>query len=294
MNTHTRTTVALSLAATLTIVAAGCTAIGSDATTSTDPTPPAISHVHDIAFDVDDDLLVGSHDGVYQIDLETNEMSLLGDASFDAMGLTVQADTVLASGHPGPNSPDTFETPNVGLVRYTDPEWEVVSLAGITDFHAIAATPAAPELLLGLPSDRAYLTASTDAGETWHDVTPLTARDLSVDTMQPNIVTATTPDGVMVSRDTGATFSPLANAPRLFIIAADPTIEEGLIGVDTDGTIWTGTTRPGGVWSIVGQATGVATAIAAEPGTVAIADEGGLRVTDDGGETWQLVTKTGA
>jgi hypothetical protein len=295
MNTHTRTTIAASLAATLTAVATGCSAIGTESATGTAPTPPVISHIHDVAFDAGGDLLVGSHNGVYRIDLATNGMSLVGDTSFDAMGLTVQADTVLASGHPSPESGDTFTAPNVGLVRYTDPAWEEVSLAGITDFHMLATTPAAPDLLLGLPSDRAHLAVSTDAGETWADASPLTARDLSIDTMQPDIVTATTPDGLLVSRDAGATFSPLANAPRLLVIAAHPAIEEGIIGIDAAGTIWTGTSKPGDAWRTIGHATGVASAIAAGPDdTLAIVDEGGLQLSVDGGQTWQLITKTGA
>ena len=143
--------------------------------------------------------------------------------TFDAMGLTVQADTILASGHPDPANQDhTFTAPNVGLVRYSDAGWEQVSLAGVTDFHLLAATPAAPDFLLGLPSDRAVLAASTDAGQTWTDVGPLTARDISIDTMQADIVTATTPDGLMVSRDGGTTFSAVANAPALLVITRRP------------------------------------------------------------------------
>lgn len=286
MKTPTRTLAALSLITTLTLTAAACTA-ASESETSLDLIP----HVHDVAFDPEGALLVGAHTGVYRVDPTTDDTSLVGKTTFDAMGLTVHAGTILASGHPDPANQDhTFTAPNVGLVRYSEAGWEQVSLAGVTDFHLLAATPAAPDFLLGLPSDRAVLTASSDAGQTWVDVGPLTARDISIDTMKADVVTATTPDGLMVSRDAGITFTTVANAPALLVITADPTVEEGLIGVDADGTIWTGSTTEGAVWKTAGHATGVAAAIAANvDGLVAIADEGGVRVTTDAGNTWRTV-----
>ena len=291
MKTFTRTLAALGLATTLALTAAACTAV-PDSETSLDLIP----HVHDVAFDLDGALLVGAHTGAYRVDLATDDVSLVGETSFDAMGLTVQADTILASGHPAPdNQDDTFTAPNIGLVRHTETGWEQVSLAGVTDFHMLAATPAAPDFRLGLPSDRAVLAVSTDAGLTWTDVGPLTARDISIDTMKADVVTATTPDGLMVSRDGGVTFAAVANAPGLLVITADPTVEEGIVGVDVDGTIWTGSTKEGAVWKAAGHATGVASAIAVSfDGAVAIADEGGVRVTTDAGNTWRTVIRTDA
>jgi hypothetical protein len=289
MSTHIRTLAAVTLAGALTLIATACTALPDGGTS-----PALIPHVHDVAFDPDGALLVGAHTGVYRVDLTTDEVSLVGKTTFDAMGLTVQGDTLLASGHPDPaNQNHTFTAPNVGLVRYSEAGWEQVSLAGITDFHMLATTPAAPEVLLGLPSDRAVLAGSSDAGRTWTDLVPLTARDISIDTTRADIVTATTPDGLMISRDGGATFAPVPNAPTLLVITADPTVEEGIIGADADGTIWTGATTSGAVWKTAGQATGVASAIAVSwEGIVAIADDGGVRVTTDAGNTWRVVIRT--
>ena len=291
MKKQTRILAAIGLATTLTLTAAACTAV-PDSETSLDLIP----HIHDVAFDPDGALLVGAHTGVYRVDLTNEDISLVGQTTFDAMGLTVQSDKILASGHPDPANQDhTFTAPNVGLVRYGDAGWEQVSLAGVTDFHLLAATPAAPDFLLGLPSDQAVLTASDDAGQTWVDVGPLTARDISIDTMKADVVTATTPDGLMVSRDAGGSFSAVANAPALLVITADPTVDEGIIGVDADGTIWTGSTTEAAVWKTAGQATGVASAVAASfDGVVAIADEGGVRVTTDAGNTWRTVIRTDA
>lgn len=291
MKTLSRTLAAIGLATTITVSTAACTAAPD-----TEPSLDLIPHVHDVAFDQDGALLVGAHTGAYRVDLATDEVSLIGETRFDAMGLTVQADTVLASGHPAPdNQDDTFTAPNIGLVSYTEAGWEQVSLAGVTDFHMLAATPADPDFLLGLPSDRAVLASSSDAGQTWVDATPLTARDISIDTVKADVVTATTPDGLMLSRDGGITFTSIANAPALLVITADPTVEEGIIGVDADGTIWTGSTTEGAVWKTAGHGTGVASAIAARfDGAVAIADEGGVRVTTDAGNTWRLLIRTRA
>jgi hypothetical protein len=157
----------------------------------------------------------------------------------------------------------------------------------------LAATPAAPDFLLGLPSDRPVLAASIDAGQTWTDIGSLTARDISIDAMNPWVVTATTPDGLMVSRDAGLTFANVADSPSLLVIAADPTVEEGIIGVATDGTIWAGSTMEGVVWNTVGKAIGEAAAISVSfDGAVAIADGGGVRVTTDAGNTWRTVIRT--
>ncbi|WP_100811818.1 MULTISPECIES: hypothetical protein [unclassified Microbacterium] len=289
MKTTTRTLAAIGLATTLTITTAACAA-APDGATSLDLIP----HVHDVAFDADGALLVGAHTGAYRVDPTSEEVSLVGGVSFDAMGLTVQAGTLVASGHPAPdNQDDTFIAPNIGLVRHTDTGWEQVSLAGVTDFHMLAATPAAPDFLLGLPSDRPVLAASIDAGQTWTDIGSLTARDISIDAMNPWVVTATTPDGLMVSRDAGLTFANVADSPSLLVIAADPTVEEGIIGVATDGTIWAGSTMEGVVWNTVGKAIGEAAAISVSfDGAVAIADGGGVRVTTDAGNTWRTVIRT--
>jgi hypothetical protein len=291
MKTPTRTLAAIGLATTLTLTTAACTAVPA-----TETSLDLIPHVHDVVFDPDGALLVGAHTGAYRVDLTTDEVSLVGETSFDAMGLTIQADTILASGHPAPDNQDeTFTAPNIGLVRHTQTGWEQVSLAGVTDFHLLAATPAAPDFLLGLPSDRAVLVASGDAGQTWEDLGPLTARDISIDTMKADVVTATTPAGLMVSRDGGGTFTAVDNAPALLVITADPTVEEGIIGVDPAGTIWTGSTTEGAVWKTAGRATGHASAIAASfDGVVAIADEGGVRVTTDAGNSWRTVIRTDA
>lgn len=251
-----------------------------------------MGHIHDLAFDASGDLLIGSHAGVYSVDVSTEAVKLVGDIGFDAMGLTVSGDALFASGHPGPQSGDVFTAPNIGLVRYTPATgWEPVSLAGITDFHVLAATPAEPNLIIGLTTSRAVLQITTDSGRTWRDGGHLGARDILIDVDNRDQVVATTPGGVVTSTDGGMSFTELPDAPYMAVIAPDRTTAGGILGIDTDGKIWAGTTTPGGTWDVLGTATGTASAIAQDPdtGAVAVADERGIAISIDGGDTWRII-----
>ncbi len=288
MKTPARTLATIGVATTLALTLAACAADPEEGLSL-----GQIQHVHDLDFDADGALLVGTHAGVYRADVTTGAVSLVGDTRFDVMGLAVQGTTIFASGHPAPHNQDpTFVAPNVGLVRYAETGWEQVALGGVTDFHLLAATPAAPDLLLGLLSDREALATSDDAGRTWTDVGPLSARDISIDTVEADVVTATTAGGLMVSRDRGRTFAAVPDAPLLLVISADPTVEEGVVGVAVDGGIWSGSTKKGASWRTAGQSEGAVSAISARAdGVVALADEGGVRVTTDAGNTWRTIVR---
>ena len=87
--------------------------------------PPTIQHIHDIVFSSNGDLLIGSHDGVYAVELDTGDTSLVGDVAFDSMGLAAQGETIFVSGHPGADNHDSFVAPHIGLVKHTvEVGWE--------------------------------------------------------------------------------------------------------------------------------------------------------------------------
>ena len=121
----------------------------------------ALDHVHAAVY-VDGRLLIGTHTGVAEADLDSGEVSRRGASQDDFMGLAGSSDLLVASGHPGVGSalPDP-----VGLLRSTDggETWETVSLTGEIDFHAlaidgdrVAGSATAGELLY-----------SEDAGGSW-------------------------------------------------------------------------------------------------------------------------------
>ncbi len=277
----------LALALTIPLLATACATSSQDSAAK----PPVLQHIHQLSFTEPEQLLIGSHDGVYATGMQAGTVTLLGDVAFDAMGMTAQGSTVLVSGHPGANNHDAFAGPHIGLVRHT-PEtgWEAVSLSGSTDFHILQSTPADPNLVIGVPSDRPVLLRSTDAGSTWAEGSPLNARDLSIDSVDPTLLAATTPDGVLVSHDAGTTFEPLAGAPLLFLIAADPTRAGGLVGIDQQGALWLGSAEAGASWATAGTVTGAAAALTVNGnGVIAVADDSGVATTSDGGKSWVVL-----
>ncbi|GAB3129448.1 hypothetical protein GCM10027056_31500 [Glaciibacter psychrotolerans] len=235
--------------------------------------------------------MIGSHDGVYATGMQPGTVSLLGDVSFDAMGMTAQGETVFVSGHPGADNNDAFAAPHIGFVRHTpDTGWEAVSLAGSTDFHILQTSSADPNLVIGVPSDKPVLMRSTDAGSTWIEASPLNARDLSIDSQDPTLLTATTAEGVLVSHDAGTTFELLAGAPQLVLIAADPTRTGGLVGIDQQGALWAGSAEADESWTTTGTVTGAAAALTVNStGVIAVADDSGVATSADGGKSWTVL-----
>lgn len=277
----------LALALLLPILATACATGSQDSAAK----PPALQHIHQLSFTEPEQLLIGSHDGVYATGMQPGTLTLLGDVAFDAMGMTAQGSTLYVSGHPGTDNHDAFAGPNIGLVRHT-PEtgWEALSLSGSTDFHILQSTPADPNVLIGVPSDNQVLLRSTDGGNTWIEGSPLKARDLSIDSEDPTLLTATTAEGVLVSHDAGTTFEVLADAPALVLIAADPTRAGGLVGIDQQGALWLGSTEPNASWTPTGTVTGAAAALTVNSnGVIAVADDSGVATTNDGGKSWTIL-----
>ncbi|EPR77174.1 hypothetical protein ADILRU_0554 [Leifsonia rubra CMS 76R] len=274
------------LGVSVSLAAVACTAAPSGSSS----TPPTIQHIHDIAFSSNSELLVGSHHGVYAVDLDTGDTILVGGVEFDAMGLAAQGENIFVSGHPGKDNHDSFAAPNVGLVKHhSETGWQQVSLAETTDFHNLSTTPADPDFIVGLPSDRAVLLRSTDAGRTFTEASALSARDVSIDSGDPNVLTATTAEGLVVSRDSGDTFTPLAG-PTLVVIAPDSTRDGGIVGIAPDGELWFGSTDIDAKWTSAGIVEGGAAAVVvSDDGAIAVAGESSVVITRDGGATWTTV-----
>lgn len=247
----------------------------------------ALEHIHGLALDLDDEgILVASHGGIYRLESMTASAELtgpLGGLDFDAMGFVRAGDTLYASGHPGPTTPDTFGDPHLGLIRSTDgaETWENVALAGESDFHALSVSSADFDRLFGL--DFNTLRRSDDGGRTWTDLGPLAARDLAAPG-EADTLYATTTEGLAVSRDAGATFDIDEDAPPLAMVAS---LDEQLVGITVDERLAYRT--PSGNWRLGGSTDQPQAMTAAPDGRVVVADRRGIVVTEDYGSTWTVL-----
>lgn len=216
----------------------------------------------------------------------------VGGYDFDVMGLTTSGVQSFASGHPGPTTSDSFDGPNLGLLASPDygESWEVVSLAGETDFHDLSASASDPYRIYGLEGDS--LQRSDNGGSSWVELGTLEARDIQAMADNADVIYATTADGLKVSTDSGASFSLALDAPRLLLIAEGAS-EQRLIGIDVDGLVWS-RISPSEGWVSSGNVEGVPQAIKVMPasGRIIVADDRGISISDDLGQTWTTVWAT--
>ncbi len=139
-----------------------------------------------------------------------------------------------------------------------------------------------PARVFGIDENKQQIERSLDGGVTWSAGPSLVARDILV---VNTTLYATTPDGLAVSNDTGATFILDPSAPPLYLLAADK--ESVLAGIDTSGTLWT---RPAGqTWTAGHRLTGTVQALAVDGTRVFVADDRGITFTDNVGATWTTI-----
>ena len=273
-------------------VLAGC---GGPAQPGTSPTAAEtttdrfeqVGHVHGVGVDpADGAIVIAGHHGLFGL---TGEGTLAPRQDSpqtggpDLMGFTVAGPAAyLASGHPAPQ--DT-STPNpLGLVRSTDggATWEPISLHGQVDFHALDVDGPA---VVGLDATRGLLMTSSDSGRTWQERAPLAALDVALAPGDSSQILATTENGVMASRDGGATFTPIAGSPLLAYLAwADA---DTVYGIGPDGTLHASTDQ-GATWQRRGATASPPQAITADPGgRLTVVTDDGVEQSTDGGATLQ-------
>lgn len=281
---------ALVAAVTATMLLSGCS-------TSAAPTAPPstagamFEHIHELVIDPSDGtLLAATHEGLYRLTISPDGSATaagpIGDLDFDPMGFTIVGGTAYASGHPGPTTPNTFGSPNLGLITSTDlgKTWTNVSLTGVTDFHGltVVAGDGSPRVF-GYDASAGRIERSLDGGSTWSDGAELVARDILAVGSQ---LYATTPDGLAISNDDGTTFTVDTAAPKLYVLAAD---QNGtMAGVDTTDTLWT--RAPGQDWVRGHTVTGTPQAFAVDGARIYVADDRGIALTNDAGATWTVLT----
>ncbi len=294
----TRIVAAFALAVAATALS-GCTSTqGSAAPVPASPASlaPAFAHIHALAVDASGGLLVATHQGLFAVALAPDGTATtrgpIGGLDFDPMGFTLTGGIAYASGHPGPTTPPTFGSPNLGLITSADggTTWSNVSLTGRTDFHAIAVAPpeagAATARIFGVDSSKPAIQRSLDGGATWTDGAALVARDILVNPVAPSTLYATTEKGLAVSTDDASTFVIDTRAPALYLVAGDRATGS-LAGIDTSGAVWQQDVA--GVWTRGGSVSGTPRAVARAGNRLYVADDRGIVVTEDTGGSWRVI-----
>lgn len=272
MPIHLRAAAAAIVLAEL-IMLAGC-ASAEPPSTGTSHAAMA-SHVHAIVPDPEGDgFLLGTHEGILAVSAEGELLSRVGSYGFDAMGLTVVGEDLIASGHPGADTPPELGDHNLGIIRSADAgvSWEPAAFTGEKDFHALAA--GSDGTVYGLATDAIDVLASKDGGDSWAPTGgQLMAVGLVV-TSGGNVVAAT-PDGLRVSTDGARSFEPWPGAPMLYALSVSPN-GELIAGVDADEKIWVHVSGAS-AWKEVGVVHGTAQATAiTDTGSILVADDSGL------------------
>lgn len=267
---------------------AGCAALGSERSTSTErnaagvPMVPAkAGHVHGMAVNPSDGLLyLGTHGGTFVVDGDT--ITRVGDSTIDLMGFAVAgADHFYASGHPGPS--DDLPNP-VGLIESTDAgqTWQSLSLTGESDFHTLGA---AGNQVYGFNGQL----IGTDDGRNWSagsaEVAPAS---LAVDPKAGTRVVATTESGPALSTDSAATFTLLDGAPTLLFVAW-PTSHK-LWGVSPEGTVYL-SADAGNTWIEKGDVEAPTAFTAGKDGSVVVATQTQILSSPHGGTSFEPIAE---
>ena len=284
MHKHPATVAATALALALTLAA--CSDSGAEDPTGESAAGTTVSHIHGLGLDpADQRLYVATHEGLYTPGAH-GEPELVGDSKDDFMGFTVAGDrTFYAGGHPASGG-------NKGLIRSTDAgrTWKSLSLTGESDFHALEF---AHGTVYGYDSTNG-LVRTTEDGVSWKDGARLQALDIAVSPADPDVVVATTEEGVARSGDGGKTF---AQGKRPVLAFLSWSTKTALYGIDLSGGLHR-SADGGTTWTKVADVPGgrpqALTAVAA--GHVLAATGTGVFESKDGGRTFEerlAVTSSG-
>ena len=277
-----RTLLTFGLVAGTGLAVTACSPQSGNSTAPASSTGTAITHVHAITRDAAGTILLATHEGLFRLD--DQDLTQVGPV-VDLMGFTTTGEgRYLASGHPGLG----VDLPEpVGLIESTDAgeSWRVLSRAGESDFHALAAGPN------GVIGFDGQLRISAD-GRNWDTAAiPSAPASLAV-APGTGTVLATTEDGLLRSSDNGTTWTTV-DTPQLIsrVAWAD---DETMVGAGIDGRLLT-SRDAGDTWTASRDPVGEVVALGAgltDGGEVeALLVEGPrvLRSLDGGATTEQLL-----
>jgi len=241
-----------------------------------------LEHVHGLGVDPGDNTLyAGTHYGLFRLP-EEGQATRIADRVQDFMGFTVAGpDHFLASGHPGEGQDGPS---SLGLIESTDggQTWASLSLAGEADFHALEYRHGQ---VYGVNSMTGEFMVSADK-KNWETRTDLPMADFAVSSDDPEVVLATTEQGLAGSEDGGRSFTLVRGAPPILLVSwAD---DGTLVGLGPDGTVYV-SSDGGEAWEERARLDGSPEALAAVNETEIYAAAGGaVLASTDGGRNFTV------
>jgi hypothetical protein len=241
-----------------------------------------LEHVHGLGVDPEaGTLYAGTHYGLFRLPPD-GKGTRVADRVQDFMGFTVAGpDHFLASGHPGAGQ----DAPSsLGLIESTDggQTWQPLSLAGEADFHALEYRHGS---VYGLNALTGEFMVSDDK-TTWKTRSSQPMADFAVSPDDPDVIVATTEQGLASSDDGGRSFTLVRGAPLLLLVSW---AEDGtLVGVGPEGTVYV-RAGDGEEWQRRGVLKSAPEALAAVSSEEIYAAAGGaVLVSDDGGREFAV------
>ncbi|MDV6011837.1 F510_1955 family glycosylhydrolase [Haloechinothrix sp. LS1_15] len=279
----------LALAATGILALAACEAGNGEADdpVAGEADQPGMEHIHGLGINpADDELYVATHFGLFRAP-DDGQPERIGGHLHDFMGFNILGpDHFVASGHPAQG--DAEHPANLGLIETTDAgeTWEPVSLYGEADFHALEARH---DRVYGFDVVSGEFLVSEDR-ETWDARGDTAMADIAVSPDDPDVLVATTEDGLQLSNDGGHEFDALDDAPMLAFVDWPET--DRLVGVGVEGAVHT-SSDGGHSWSegesVDGQPAALTTHDRDGTAEVYVATHDAIHYSDDNGESFSVL-----
>jgi photosystem II stability/assembly factor-like uncharacterized protein len=238
----------IALTAMATLLLGACSNGGTGGSSSAGKTATQFVHVHGLAVDRSGVLWVATHRGL--IRQSGSDWVYASTDRNDYMGFSADptSGTMYRSGHPESGGTLGVESSSDGRT------WRHLAdvLNPPADFHAMALSYASPQIMYGWDSGGRGFFVSSDAGTKWDQLPgkgPADPRIVALGAAkQSGVVLAGTPTGLYRSADTGSTWTAVTGMIQsVSAIGCDPADSKHLL----------------------------------------VATEGGLRLSRDGGSSWQ-------
>jgi hypothetical protein len=252
-------------------------------------TAPGIVHIHGLGVDpAGGELLIATHNGLWQVPEGAAEAEPVGDSRDDFMGFTVLGPgSYLASGHP---SPDSAQPPLLGLQVSSDggESWQSRSLLGEADLHVLRASGTR---VYGVDSGTGAFLVSSDSGGSWQQrQLPAPAFDMAISPNDPESLVAATQEGLFASDDAGSSWRRLA-ADKVGLLTWPE--EQTLLLVDATGQVMS-SSDGGSKFRRTGKLGAPPEAFGSGGGNVLAAVEGGrVLSSSDDGKSWTPAVEPG-